>query len=75
MPQSKEMEQEASLFAMLLLMPTKFIEQDLNKGFDMGSDEDMKALAKKYGVSLTALVVRILSVGDDFAIIASTEFD
>lgn len=56
---SKETEREAHLFAMLLLMPKKFIKEDLEKGVDLGSDNDLKVLAKKYGVSSTAMAVRI----------------
>ena len=59
MRKDKILEDEASLFAMLLLMPKQHIENDLANGLDLGSDEDMKRLAKKYGVPLTALAYRI----------------
>ncbi|MES2382342.1 MAG: ImmA/IrrE family metallo-endopeptidase [Bacteroidota bacterium] len=55
----KNIESEANLFAMLLLMPKKFISEDLDRGFDLGSDEDINRLSKKYGVSKTALAIRI----------------
>lgn len=58
--QSNELEREANLFAMLLLMPKKFIKEDLdNSKIDLGDDEWLKGMAKKYGVTKTAMTVRI----------------
>lgn len=55
----KQLEDEANLFACLLLMPKKFIEEDMKKGYDLGDNKAMLALAKKYDVPLSALVFRI----------------
>lgn len=55
----RELEREANVFALLLLIPQKFIMEDIKKGIDLGSDEALKALAKKYGVSITAMAARI----------------
>lgn len=52
-------EQEANLFALLLLMPTKVIEEDLKQPIDVTDDTWLKETAKKYGVSNTALTARI----------------
>jgi Zn-dependent peptidase ImmA (M78 family) len=59
MSQSKVLEQEANLFALLLLMPTKFIAEDLRQPIDLADDTWLKNTAKKYGVSITALTARI----------------
>lgn len=59
MSQNEDAEKEATLFAMLLLMPKKFIKEDIENGFDLGDDAAMKSLSKKYQVSITALCVRI----------------
>jgi Zn-dependent peptidase ImmA (M78 family) len=63
--QTQELEQEANLFACLLLMPSKFIKQDLENlqvdlgGVRKGGEDELMKLCKKYGVSLTALTYRI----------------
>jgi len=59
MKQDKDLEREANVFALMLLMPQKMIMADIKAGIDLGSDDDFKALAKKYGVSKTALAARI----------------
>lgn len=53
------LEDEATLFACLLLMPLEFIKEDVEKGIDLGDDRQIKALAKKYDVSIAALSFRI----------------
>ncbi len=55
----KKMEDEASIFACLLLMPKKFIHEDLKKGLDLGDDEAFKKLCKKYEVSAAQLAFRL----------------
>lgn len=54
-----EMEREANIFACCLLMPKALIEEDMKKGFDLGNDDMVAKLAKKYDVPLNALVFRI----------------
>lgn len=56
---NKWMEDEANVFACLLLMPKEMIEEDLKQPMDLGSDDYMKELAKKYQVPLTALMFRM----------------
>lgn len=51
-------EKEASHFALMLLMPEQFFAEDMKGGFDMGSDDYVKKLAKKYGVSMNAILKR-----------------
>lgn len=50
---------EANLFALFILMPEDLILPELRKGFDMSSDDDIKRICKKFGVSPTALAARI----------------
>ncbi|MDB5199165.1 MAG: IrrE N-terminal-like domain [Chitinophagaceae bacterium] len=54
-----DLEKEANLFAMLLLMPSKFIKEDLKDGITIADDKRIKELAKKYDVSITAMALRI----------------
>ena len=58
-------EREANLFAAELLMPAKFLKNDLRgKSFDLlVDDEFLKKLATKYGVSLQALTIRLDYLG------------
>jgi Zn-dependent peptidase ImmA (M78 family) len=55
----RELEREANVFALLLLIPQKMIQADLKKGIDLASDTDMKRLCAKYGVSQTTMMARI----------------
>jgi Zn-dependent peptidase ImmA (M78 family) len=58
-------EREANLFAASLLMPRRFLEQDL-KGEDyvnLLDDDFLSDLARKYGVSTQALVNRLKNLG------------
>ena len=58
-------EREANLFAASLLMPRRFLEQDL-EGEDyvnLLDDDFLSDLARKYGVSTQALVNRLKNVG------------
>jgi len=59
MAQSNVIEKEASLFAMLLLMPTKFLKEDIDKGLDLTDDNELKKLASKYQVPLTMAAMRV----------------
>lgn len=56
----REIEQEANYFALALLMPRDLLKAEMKKmNFDLTSDDAIKELAKKFGVSTTALTVRI----------------
>lgn len=57
--QKKELESEANLFAILLLIPEKFIREDLANGIDLTDDKAIKELCKKYDVSLVTMTKRI----------------
>jgi Zn-dependent peptidase ImmA (M78 family) len=51
---------EANRFAAELLMPRRFLERDLaSAGIDLEDEETLSKLAKKYGVSVQALMWRI----------------
>lgn len=54
-----EVEKEANIFAMLLLMPSQFIKEDMKSGIDLGSDTALDELAKKYDVPKIAIAARI----------------
>ena len=54
-----DVEKEANIFALCILMPREMIIEDLRKGLDLGSDDDLKMLCEKYGVTSTALTARI----------------
>jgi len=61
-------EREANLFAAELLMPAKFLEQDLKKSDldlleERGAAKKLQSLAKKYGVSVQALTIRLANLG------------
>ncbi len=58
-------EREANLFAAELLMPAKFLQQDLyEEDLDLLGDSDVLAkLAKKYDVSVQALTFRLANLG------------
>lgn len=54
-------EAEANAFAMELLMPREWLLADIKKlgGVDIEDERAMARLAKKYGVSLTVMALRI----------------
>jgi Zn-dependent peptidase ImmA (M78 family) len=54
-------EMEANLFAAELLMPTSFLKRDLKLGtsVDLLDDEIVAKLAKRYGVSTQALLIKL----------------
>jgi Zn-dependent peptidase ImmA (M78 family) len=58
-------EREANLFAAELLMPAKFLKQDLaGKDLDLlGGGEVLQKLARKYKVSTEALTFRLANLG------------
>ena len=53
-------EMEANRFAAELLMPIEFLQIDIEeREFDLADDSEIKALAKRYGVSTQALAIRL----------------
>jgi len=59
-------EREASYFALALLMPRDMFKRELDKTvMDFTSDEPIKELAKKFGVSTTAIAVRMAMLRDN----------
>lgn len=62
---SNKIEREANLFAADLLMPTAFIERDMEKlgRIDVLHDPRLDKLAEAYGVSLQALTYRLNNLG------------
>jgi Zn-dependent peptidase ImmA (M78 family) len=59
-------EQEANLFAAELLLPASFIERDLSgaaKSLDVEDEKEIKAMARRYGVSVLALTFRLAYLG------------
>lgn len=55
----RTLEQEANLFAILLLMPSELFKRDMENGLDLSDDNSLKTIAKKYDVSITAVAARI----------------
>lgn len=62
---SNKIEREANLFAADLLMPTAFIEKDMEKlgRIDVLHDPRLDKMADAYGVSLQALTYRLNNLG------------
>ena len=56
-----EIEHEANMFAMELLMPTSFLERDIKQmgGIDFADDRDIDKLAKRYKVSHSLMAIRL----------------
>ncbi len=56
---------EANLFASELLMPTSFLERDLKVGMsvDVLDDKRISDIAKRYGVSTQALLIKLSRMG------------
>lgn len=53
-------EQEANYFALALLMPREILIREIKSAkLDLTNDVALKELAKKFGVSQTALMVRM----------------
>lgn len=57
---NKELEREANLFALFLLMPADLLVEEVEKSqLDWTDNKGIKELCKKFDVSLTALTVRL----------------
>lgn len=56
-------EREANFFAAALLMPNEFLENDLGDDVDLFDDDFLYNLARKYGVSVQALLNRLKNLG------------
>lgn len=57
-------EMEANRFAAEILMPINFLRKDLeHHEFDLAADEDLRSLARRYGVSTQALAIRLNGLG------------
>jgi Zn-dependent peptidase ImmA (M78 family) len=60
---TNQAEREANFFAASLLMPTEFLEDDIEDEIDLFDDNFLYRLARKYGVSAQALVNRLKNLG------------
>ncbi len=58
-------EKESNLFAAELLMPSRFLQRDLEKieGLDLNNESVVAGLADKYGVSTQAMTFRLAYLG------------
>lgn len=52
---------EATYFAMCLLMPADEVKKEVRSmgGLDLASDDDLRKLARKFGVSMCAMAMRV----------------
>lgn len=55
----RDVEREANIFAFCILMPREMILKDLEQPIDLGSDDWVKMMCKKYHVTPTALMFRL----------------
>ena len=61
---NQQMEQEANVFASGILMPTELLRREVeSKNMDLTNDDHIKQLAKLFEVSMTAMSIRISSLG------------
>ncbi len=58
-------DREANYFAMCLLMPEKFVREDIKAmgGIDLTEDKPIRALAQKYQVSIAMMTLRLGQLG------------
>ncbi len=62
--ENQKMEQEANYFASAILMPNDLLRKEVEKiHLDLGNEEALRELAKAFEVSVTAMSVRISSLG------------
>jgi Zn-dependent peptidase ImmA (M78 family) len=58
------LEREANTFAAAILMPDDLVNKEVeNMEFDLGSEESIKELAKRFDVSTTAMYYRMMNLG------------
>lgn len=58
------LEREANNFAAAILMPEDLVNREVeNMEFDLGSEESIKELAKRFDVSTTAMYYRMMNLG------------
>jgi Zn-dependent peptidase ImmA (M78 family) len=63
-PVKQIMEQEANFFASALLMPSNLLRKEVEKAkLDLSNDMAIADLASNFGVSTTAMSIRIASLG------------
>lgn len=61
---NSQLEQEANVFAAALLMPEDLVHKEIeNLEFDLGNEQSLKELAKRFDVSTTAMYYRMLNLG------------
>lgn len=59
-----QLEQEANVFAASILMPDDLVNEEVSKlEFDLGNEDSIKELAKRFEVSVTAMYYRMLNLG------------
>ena len=58
-------DREANYFAMCLLMPEKFVREDIRAmgGIDLTEDKPIRDLTHKYGVSVAMMTLRLGQLG------------
>jgi Zn-dependent peptidase ImmA (M78 family) len=57
-------EREANQFAAALLMPEEWVCREFEKQpFDLGDDEALSAMCKRFGVSSQAMSFRLVNLG------------
>jgi len=62
------LEQEAHKFAVALLLPVAMLKDALaNTQFDLGQDDALKDIGKKFGVTMSALMYRLFSLKFDLS--------
>lgn len=55
----KKIEQEANVFALMLLIPSQFLIPELEKGLNLADDTDFDNLCKKFDVTSTMMLARL----------------
>lgn len=62
-----EMELEANYFAFVLIMPEEMVRTEVRRlapqGFDIFDDPAIEEMASLFGVSLQAMVIRLVQLG------------
>ena len=58
----EEMDHEANYFAMCLLLPKDLVLKEV-KQLDLCDDDGLKRISRKFGVSLTLMVLRLRDLG------------